>query len=414
MVRAWAESLGGVVASEETIASSIGSKILSSGGNAVDAAVATSLALAVLIPHLGGVGGDFFMLYRTPEGNVFFVNGSGFAPRRLTRDEVLGRGLKDIPESGPLSSTTPGYLAGLYHSWRSFGTMEWTDLVRPARLLASKGFPLPSSTARSLKLRRECLESDPGSREAVLNALPHQEGAPARLPGLSALLTGVEDDPLYLYRGEPAEALEEYMASVGGVIGVEDLAETRGFIADPLISEYRGWKIWEMPPNTQGVTTLHLLMLLEDIELAEPISPQRINVLANLARRVYSIRDKYVGDPRYMPIDPQSLARKETLLRLLGGEEASPARSAGDTTFFAVADGEGGIVAGIQSLFYPWGSCVTEPRFQITLNNRARGFTLKEGLPSTLRPRALPLHTLSAVIMEREDRAFALGAAVAT
>ncbi|GBF09605.1 gamma-glutamyltranspeptidase [Aeropyrum pernix] len=410
MAKASAESLGGAVASEESIASYIGAGILSSGGNAVDAAVATSLALTVLIPHLGGVGGDFFMLYRSPEGRVFFVNGSGFAPRRLTREEVLGRGLKEIPESGPLSPTTPGYLAGLYHSWRSFGAMEWASLVKPARLLASRGFPLPPSTARSLKLRRECLEADPGSREAVLKALPREEGSPARLPGLAALLSGVEEDPLYLYRGEPAEALEEYLASIGGVMGAEDLAGTRGFTAEPLYSEYRGWKVWEMPPNTQGITTLHLLMLLEEEEPPEPFSTERVDILTGLARMAYSIRDRYVGDPRYMPIDPHELARKETLLKLLGQEESNGSKAAGDTTFFAVADREGGIVAGIQSLFYPWGSCVTEPRFQVTLNNRARGFTLKEGLPSTLRPGAFPLHTLSSVIMEQRERVIALGA----
>ncbi len=407
-------SLGGVVASESSLASAIGASVLASGGGAVDAAVAVGLSLAVVVPHLGGVGGDFFMLYRSPEGRVYFVNGSGFSPARLSRDEVLGRGLNSIPTEGPLAATVPGLFGGLYEAWRRFGRLEWAGLVARARRLAAGGFPLPRGTWRSAKARRECLERDPGSREALKDILIGEPGGAVRMPGLAALLEGVEEDPWYFYRGEPAEALEEYLASIGGVMTGEDLRSYRPLTAEPLEGEYRGWRLYEMPPNTQGATTLHLLYMLEEEGVeGGPSSRERAVQLGRLARVAYAVRDLHLGDPRYMSLGPEKLASREEFRRLAsqvssGQRAASP--GGGDTTFFAIADGEGGIVAGIQSLYYPWGSCVTEPRFQITLNNRALGFTLDEGLPRSLRPRARPLHTLSAVLMEGEGRIVALGA----
>ncbi|MCE4616020.1 MAG: gamma-glutamyltransferase family protein [Aeropyrum sp.] len=409
-----ASSLGGVVASESSLASAIGAGVLGSGGGAVDAAVAVGLSLAVVVPHLGGVGGDFFMLYRSPEGRVYFVNGSGFSPARLSRDEVLGRGLGSIPREGPLAATVPGLVGGLYEAWRRFGSLEWASLVAPARRLAARGFPLPRGTWRSANARRECLERDPGSREALKDILIGEPGGAVRMPGLAALLEGVEEDPWYFYRGEPAEALEEYLASIGGVMTREDLRSYRPLTAEPLEGEYRGWRLYEMPPNTQGATTLHLLYMLEEEGVkGEPFRRDRVLQLERMARVAYAVRDRYIGDPQYMSLTPEELASRDVFKRL-AAELSNPNKPGGvekgDTTFFAIADGEGGVVAGIQSLYYPWGSCVTEPRFQVTLNNRALGFTLEEGLPRSLRPRARPLHTLSAVVMEGEGRVVALGA----
>ena len=405
MPRAYAYGRG-VVASEVAAASGVGAAVLAAGGNAVDAAVATSLALAVTVPHLGGVGGDFFMLYRDPDGRVHYVAGNGQAPRLLSRDLLLGLGWREVPERGPLSPVVPGMLGGLYEAWRRFGAMEWRDLVEPAARLAQEGFPAPESLARAVEANRECLSRDRGSRVYLAVEGP---GSPVRLPGLAALLRGVAEDPWFLYRGEPAEALESYMASVGGLIDTSDLRSYRPEIGEPLRGEAFGATVYETPPPTQGATALHLMYLAEEaLEAAGVERPgpaeAALAVLAS-ARDAYLVRDTLIGDPRYMEVSPWELADRSRLPSLIerartavGASEAPG--GGGDTTFFAVADPEGGIVAGIQSLFYPFGSCVTEPRFTITLNNRARGFTLAGGLPRTLRPGAKPLHTLSAVIAE--------------
>ena len=401
----------GVVASEVAAASGIGAAVLAAGGNAVDAAVATSLALAVTVPHLGGVGGDMFMLYRDPDGRVHYVAGNGQAPRLLTRDLLLGLGWREIPERGPLSPVVPGMLGGVYEAWRRFGSLEWRSLVEPAARLAASGFPAPYSLARAVEAQRGCLAADRGSKIYLSIEGP---GSPVRLPGLAALLRGVAEDPWILYRGEPAEAIEDYMASTGGLMDTGDLRGYRPDVGEPLKGEAFEATIYETPPPTQGATALHVMYLAEEAlaeaGVEEPGPEEAALAVLAASRDAYLVRDALIGDPRYMEVSPHDLADRSKLKALidkaktvLGSPSGAGGEGKGDTTFFAVADGEGGVVAWIQSLFYPFGSCVTEPRFNVTLNNRARGFTLAKGLPRSLRPGAKPLHTLSAVIAEARE-----------
>jgi len=400
---AYAYSTRGIVASEVPLASMVGAAILSSGGNAVDAAVATSMALAVTLPHLGGFGGDFFMLYRDPDGGVHYVAGNGQAPRNLTRELVIAGGYEEVPERGPLSPVVPGLVGGLYLSWKMHGSMEWSSLLEPARRLAANGFPAPASLARSLSALSGCLARW-GGAPVVGGDRP---GAPAKSPGNAALIAELQEYPQALYRGEPAERVEGAVQSAGGVLDARDLAAYEPQAGEPLRGEALGAVIYEMPPPTQGATTLHILYMVEEVLNKESSPWDATAAIIESAPRAYHLRDALIGDPRFMDVGPESLVDKGRLEDLL--EEAArrlpdwrPTRrpAAGDTTFFAVADAEGGIVAGIQSLFYPFGSCVTEPNYGITLNNRARGFTLREGLPNSLRPGARPMHTLSAVIVE--------------
>ncbi len=401
-----------MAATEVALASFEAARILRAGGNAVDASIAASLVLAVTVPHLGGVGGDFFILYMDPNGRVHFINGSGQAPARLNREELASRGLNSIPERGPLSTVVPGMLGGLYEAWRRFGSLEWKELVEPARKLAARGFPLPASTARALRNLEQCLSSDPGSRSSILKKLPREPGAPAKMPGLAALMALYAEDPYTMYKGEVAEAIDDYIYSVGGVLSLDDLKRYSPLEAEPLRGEYKGYVIYEMPPNSQGATTFYVLYGLEERpEHHPPFSKQRAEVLAEAAMTAYRIRDAVIGDPTKVPVGADELASREFYLKMKErGPRLEAGAGKGDTTFFAVADGEGGVAAAIQSLFYPFGSCVTEPRFQVTLNNRALGFTLAEGLPSSLEPGARPLHTLSAVIIEGDGRIVALGA----
>ncbi len=411
-----AHTIGALVATEEPLASWSGAAILASGGNAVDAAVAVSLTLSVVIPHLGGIGGDFFALVRTPDGRVYFFNGSGYAPKGLTRELLLSKGYKQVPGRGPLSPTVPGMVDGLYLMWRRLGSLEWRSLVEPAARLASRGFPAPPSYVRALSALAGELSSDPGSRETYLASGIPSVGDTVRFPGLARLLEMVAEDPRSFYEGEPAEKLEEYLQSRGGVMTAGDLAEYKAEEGNPLSASFAGWKLWEMPPNTQGITTLHMLKILEGSDLPrDPLA--RLPLMLAAAHAAYRVRDELVGDPRYMKHSVDELLSDEFIqalreearrhgLAIPGGRPGS----SGDTTFFIVVDREGMIVAGIQSLFYPFGSMVTEPTFQVTLNGRAQGFTLREGLPNTLEPGKKPLHTLSALIAERDEEVVALGA----
>ena len=410
MAKALARSLWGGVASEDYVASSVGAWVLSRGGNAIDAAVAVSLALAVTIPHLGGIGGDYFALIRSPEGKVVFINGSGQAPRRLSVELLRSRGFEEMPERGPLSIAVPGMVGGLHYMWKRYGSLEWRELVEPSIRLAREGFPTPGSLARSIEMNREILEADPGSRSAYLP--PPKPGDTIKFPGLAKLLECISEDPRCLYESDPADKIAEYLESRGGVLSAEDLKEYAPLESEPLRIEYRGWNVWEMPPNTQGITTLHILMQLEDRDLpAEPLD--RFPVIYEAAVLAHWIRDKYVGDPKYMPLPASEMLSREFLEKAAGEARLGGIRAgtSGDTTFYTVVDREGTMLLGIQSLFYPFGSGLTEPTYQVTLNARAGCFTLEERLPNTVAPGKRPLNTLSAVILESPegDRVIGLG-----
>ena len=416
MARAYASGFGGAVASEEPLASYAGARILEAGGNAVDASIAVSFTLSTLIPHLGGVGGDFFALIVTPDGRVEALNGSGQSPRGLTLELLEGRGFRGVPERGPLSIVVPGMVGALYEMWRRYGTMEWSKLLETPVRLAREGFPAPPSLVNAVKLYSGVLSLDEGSRLTYLNP-PPELWKPYRFEGLARLLEEVALDPRSMYEGEIAEAVAGYVKSRGGLLEVEDMKSYRPEWVEPLKAQYRGWTLYEIPPNSQGVTTLHILKLLEERGVVGgPRGIGRFKSIAEVAIPCYRWRDLNLGDPRYMRVSFEELLSPRVLGEIKSISSTPPRGGGlglhGDTTFYAVADRDGMVVAGIQSLFHPFGSAVTEPRFQVTLNNRATGFTTERGLPNTLGPSKKPLHTLSALVMvdERNGRVVAVGA----
>lgn len=408
---------GAAVASEEPIASAVGLWILSLGGNAVDAAVGVSLALAVVAPHLGGIGGDYFALIHTPGGETLFIDGSGPAPSQLTRDLLVSRGYERVPRRGPLSTTVPGMIDALYEMWRRLGSLEWKSIVMRVARLADEGFPAPPSLARAVEAYRSILSQDPGSRETYLLRDQLRPGDPVRFPGLAKLLQLIADDPRSFYEGEPAERIEEYLAERGGVLSRDDMGRYHSEWRTPVSITYRGWRVWEMPPNTQGVTTLHMLSILEQWSLPRDPS-DRFYYILSAAVPAYKARDAELGDPRYMTMSVEELLSPNYTSMLRSMAARGPPSCAGvnsgagfgDTTYYAVVDREGMVVSGIQSLFMPFGSAITEPDYQVTLHGRASGFTMEPGRPNTVAPGKKPLHTLSAVIMESNDRIIALGA----
>jgi gamma-glutamyltranspeptidase/glutathione hydrolase len=402
MARAYASGFGGVIASEEPLASYAGARILEAGGNAVDASIAVSFTLAILVPHLGGIGGDFFALLSTPNGRVEVLNGSGQSPRRLSLELLEERGLKGVPERGPLSIVVPGMVGALYEMWRRYGTLEWSKILEVPVKLAREGFPAPPSLVNAVKLYSNVLGLDEGSKLTYLNP-PPRLWEPYRFKGMALLLESIALDPQSLYEGEVAEAVAQYVEGRGGLLGLEDMKSYKPEWVEPLKASYKDWVLYEVPPNSQGVTTLHIMKLLEERGLVEdPYGIDRFKGVVEVAIPCYRWRDLNIGDPRYMKVGVKELLSSRVLEEIKGLTSASKSGDVGlhgDTTFHAVADRDGMVVAGIQSLFYPFGSAITEPRFQVTLNNRATGFTIDKGLPNTLAPSKKPLHTLSALIM---------------
>lgn len=402
-------SWGGVAATEHPLASAAALEVLRKGGNAVDATVAASLVLAVVQPHLGGLGGDFFALVRLPDGKMTFIDGSGYAPGKLSIEILKEKGYKEMPKNGPLSINVPGLVDGLRVLWQRHGSMEWRELVKPAINIAERGFGLGYTLARVLS--RLCngdspLTADPGSRETYCKVEP-KVGMHVKFPGLARALKAIAEDPRVFYEGEIAERIASYVSERDGVLSVDDLRKYKATVGQPIHTTYRGYKVYEMPPPTQGVTTLHILKLLEEVDFTRinPRNKDRVRVHLNAYVPAYWARDSYVTDPKYMPITASDLLSNEFIdklkqrkerAQLLGGE--------GDTTFFAIIDRNGTIVAAIQSLFYAFGSGLTEPEYQVPLNSRASSFSLDPHHVNALKPYKKTMHTLSAVILEDKEK----------
>ncbi|MEM4752242.1 MAG: gamma-glutamyltransferase family protein [Sulfolobales archaeon] len=392
-----------VVVSEHPIASVIGAKVLDAGGNAVDAAVATSFALSVLQPQLSGLGGDYFaLIYIADEGRIYFINGSGYSSKTINAELLRSLGISEIHPNSPYSVTIPGMVDSLHNMWEKFGVLEWGDLVRPAMELAIKGFPMYPSLVKALKDNYEILVRDEGSRSTYLTS-DLEIGNIIKFPNMGKALELISEDYRNFYEGEIAEAMANYLSSKGGFIDISDFKDYKSFWDEPLEIEYRGYKVFETPPNTQGVTTLHILHLLSHINVGGlgMLTYERIKTFLKCFKAAYRIRDKYVGDPRYVSKD---LLGNEVIDELIGmldnaytSRKTTPA--IGDTTYYVISDRYGNVVSGIQSIFYAFGSGITEPKYGITFNCRGSSFNLIKGDINELAPRKYPLHTLSSTII---------------
>ncbi len=394
------------VASEVPLASMAGYDVLRRGGNAFDASVATSFALAVTLHPAGGLGGDFFgMLYEAKTGKVHCLNASGWSPSGLTKELVESRG-GGVPQFGPTSCAVPGLVAGVGEMHKKLGTMEFGPLLGAAEELASKGFPAGEGMCMSVAGAYSDL-SDEARAIFAPSGRPTIQGEKIRQEALARVIAGIaEGGPGAFYRGSPAEKISSTLSSLGVECGPTDFSDYLPEWVTPLTLDYRGTTVFEVPPNSMGATALLALRILSEHDMSKtgPLSKERISLTMNAALAAYARRDEMLGDPRFGPIDMESfMSSNET-----AAMPSSRVRS-GDTTAFSVADKEGNIVSGIQSLFHRFGSRVFVPECGIALNNRASGFSLTG--PNRVEPRKRPLHTLSSMILEREGKPYlAIGA----
>ena len=402
----------GAVSSEHYAASLAGLRVLEAGGNAVDAAVAVSFTLASTLHHLNGLGGDFFALVYKDE-RIYFIDGSGPAPRKLDRSLLAEKGYDNMPREGPYTVTVPGMVDAIYTLWNRLGTMEWEALLAPA-IKSSMNAPVSRGLASAYRrLRDTLLKYEPTRRG--LSGVDFSFGHEIGLKGLSRALQRIAEDHRDFYEGEIADDIVESIRSTGGVLDHDDLRSYRARVSEPLRLEVGECNLYEMPPPTQGATTLHMIYLLskkrDRLEEYKPNSAARIREHFDSALKAYAIRDKYITDPDFMEVDPYSLTSPAMLEEL---EETTPNTggfnaSSGDTTFFVTADGDGNIVAGIQSLYHPFGSKVMSSRFQFFLNNRASDFKLSDTHVNRLEPGKRTLHTLSSLVMTCGDNVIVFG-----
>ena len=384
------------IATEHPLASLAGADAMKAGGNAFDAAVAASFALSVVLPHLNGLGGDFFALFfEGKTGKVRCLNSSGWAPSGLTIGWLLSQKISEMPLFGPSSVVIPGMVKGVEELHRKFGSAEFDGLLARAVRLAEEGFPVSPGLARALGRFRANL-----NHEALLafgaEGLGPGPGEVLRQRRLAERLQEIADGGSEeFYKGAAAEDIIRELG-VGGVeVEREDLSFSPEWV-EPLRIEYRGHEVFEVPPNSMGAATLMILKELEGRDPPAPDSLERVTRVTEATKTALAAKDEFLGDPRFVDFD------LETFLNA----RHRPANSAvldGDTTYFAVADGDGNLLSCIQSLFHPFGSRIFLKDSGFFLNNRASAFKFKG--PNSLEPRKRPVHTLSALLLSRRKGA---------
>jgi gamma-glutamyltranspeptidase/glutathione hydrolase len=414
----------GLVASSQPLASQAGLSILMAGGNAADAAVAMAAALNVTEPTSTGIGGDMFALfYDARTQRVSALNGSGRAPAALTIELITAQGLARGHEIGDAyhahTITVPGACAGWCDLIARHGSLPLREVLAPAIRLAEDGFPVAPLTAHFWQRGAERLRAAPGGRALTLNGNGPRAGEVFRNPGLGRTLRAVaEGGAAAFYRGEVARAIAGVVQRAGGVMTEADLAAHTSTWEEPISVDYRGYRVWECPPNGQGLTALLALNILEGFDLAahQPLSVDRWHRLIEALRLAFADARWYVADPRFFDMPLAGLlakdyaAQRRALINphraTLDPRRGSPVASSG-TVYCCVVDGAGNACSFINSNYMGFGTGIVPAGaagpLGFTLQNRGHNFSLDPAHPNALAPGKRPYHTIIPGLLTRAD-----------
>lgn len=397
-----------MVAAPHYLASAVGSSILQQGGNAFDAAVAVSAALAVVYPHMTGIGGDaFFLLYSAGTGGLYGLNGSGRSALRAKPDVYAGRGLSGIPQRGVMSAiTVPGMIDAWWEVWRRFGKLPWEALLEPAVQYAERGFPVSPNLGYWIA-RDEALllAAKPMAALYAPGGRLLRQGERLRQRELAASLRAVQSGGRdAFYEGALMKEIVRSVENDGGLLQEDDFRSHRSDWVEPLRTSYRSWELAQLPPNSQGFSTLMMMNMLEYADMAgiPRMSPQFYHLMAEVTKAAFVHRDRYLTDPDFAEIPLKRLLSKtfaKELFRSIASEPPQPRphlspASGQDTAYAAVVDAEGNAVSFIQSLYFDFGSMYLAGNTGVLLQNRGSYFSLDEAHPNALAPRKRSFHTL--------------------
>lgn len=409
----------GMVTSPHALASSAGVDVLRAGGSAVDAAIATSAVLAVVYPHMTGLGGDaFWLIHEGHSGAVKFLNGGGKAAGTASVAALRERGVGEIPLRGiiPATLTVPGAVASWTEAHRAHGRLSLAKVLESAIAYARDGFPVTGRLASFIELMRGELAQQ---AEAAALFLPcgvtPAAGAKLANPNLARTLQAIADAgwPGF-YRGAVAEELARFSREGDGFFREADLEQQMAKWGAPLVGRYRGVEIYNTPPPTQGFSVLEMLNLLEPNELHKKdlLGPDRVHLMVQAKQIAYHDRDRVLADPTFVDVPVEKLiskiyaAKRTELINIRSAlswdQIPSYGSLAGDTVYVAVVDSEGNAVSLIQSLYGAFGSCLVAGSTGVVLQNRSAYFSLDPDHPNRLEPGKIPLHTLIASIAKRD------------
>jgi gamma-glutamyltranspeptidase/glutathione hydrolase len=410
-----APASSGMVATSQRFASQAGVAILRDGGNAADAAVAAAAALNLTEPMSTGLGGDMFALYfdaRTKQ--VSAINGSGRAPAALSIDLLRKQGLDPLPPHHAHNVTVPGACAGWCDLIARHGTLPLSRILEPAIRLAEVGFPVGAHTAHGWSGGRSLLKG-PGEEDLTIGGRAPRKGEtfknPALARSLRAIGSGGKDA---YYKGEIGKAVVDAVRQGGGVMTVDDLAAHESTWVEPISTTYRGMRVWECPPNGQGITALIALNLLEGFELKgqDPLGTERWHLLIEAMRVAFADTRWYVADPQFSKVPVAELLSKEYAAKRRGLIDPKRASvdirhgspvAGSDTVYFCAVDGEGNACSFINSNYMGFGTGIVPKGCGFSLQNRGACFVTEPGHPNALAPRKRPYHTIIPGMLTRPD-----------
>ncbi len=409
----------GMVATSQPLAAQAGIDILKAGGNAIDAAIAVNAVLGVVEPMSCGIGGDLFaIVWEAENGSLTGLNASGRAPYAATIEYYAGRGHHHIPDTGPLNWSVPGCVDGWDHLLDRFGTLSLKEVLDPAIYYAENGFPVSDIIARDWAGSTPLLQPWP---ESVRVYLPGGQapapGSVFRNPDLARsyrlLAEGGRDA---FYHGEISDAIVTCSREVGGLFAPEDLRDHASTWDDPVSIDYRGHRVWELPPSGQGIAALQMLNILEGYDLGETgcLSAETLHLQIEAKKLAYADRAEFYADPTFADVPVAALLSKDYAQRLraridpdraaIDVPAGDPVLQHGDTAYMTVVDEKRNAVSFIQSIFRGFGSGIVPGGTGFPIQNRGQLFSLDPAHRNALVPHKRPFHTIIPAMVTREGK----------
>ncbi len=408
-----------MAATSHPLATAVALDILRAGGNALDAAVAACAVQGVVEPQSTGIGGDCFALI-APGGSdqIVAYNGSGRAPAAARAEWFLEQGIAAIERQTPHAVTVPGAVEAWARLVADHGTMSLGDLLAPAIAFARDGYPIHDRVAFDMAAQVEALSLDPTAKRLFLpGGRPPAAGDMHRQPELAETLSRIaEEGPDGFYKGSVAEDMVGLLRHLGGLHTLEDFAAAAGEYVTPISTDYRGHRVFECPPNGQGMIALEMLNILSGFDFAglDPLSTERLHLEIEVARLAHQDRDSFLADPAQADVPVQRLLSEDYAAAQRGRispdkamTDLPPPAAAGgaNTVYLCVVDKDRNAVSFINSLFNSFGSGFLSPRTGVMLHSRGQSFRVEPGHPNCIAPGKRPYHTIIPGMLVRDGRA---------
>ena len=418
-------SQNGMVCASQPLAAMVGVDILKAGGNCVDAAIATNAMLGLTEPNMCGIGGDLFaILWIEKEQKLIGLNASGRAPYDWTLEQAQKLGLESIPRKSPLSWTVPGCVSGWQALLDRFGKLNFTECLGPAIDYAEKGFPLSPIIAEFFNF--EFLNNIFNTDAYAHPSLATVYNPDSIVPGYGDIFVNpllaksyrsiAKDGADAFYKGEIAEQIVAISKREGGFMSMRDLTDHHIDWVEPVSTGYRGWDVWEIPPNGQGITALQMLNILENFDIGnlEHNSAEHLHLLIEAKKLAFEDRAKYYADMEFANVPLEWLISKEYGKKRAALIDSRRARNDfqygdpkldTDTVYLCTADNEGNMVSLIQSIYYPFGSTICPDGAGFAMQNRGQAFSLDPDHRNRLESHKRPFHTIIPAFLTRDGKA---------